>query len=114
MYLATRETDDVFIFDLSGRLDLECMSVVESKINSSISNNPAGKYIFNFNNVDYISSYFLKVIISTARSIAEGEGELKLCCINNAIKRIFDIVNMDEIVEIFELETDAVRSFYQP
>ena len=111
MELVTREIENIRIFDLSGRLDFEFISSAESKITSFIQKKPSGNFLFNFCDVEFISSSFLKVIIVNARKITEAKGELKLCCLNKSIKRIFDIVNIEEIVEVFDSEKEAIKSF---
>jgi len=45
------------------------------------------------------------------RILKESNRKLKLCSMNNAVKKIFEVVELMDMFEIYETEEEAIASF---
>ena len=62
--------------------------------------------VLNFENVKFLSSAVLGLLIRISKKIYQRNGQLKLCCINAKIFEIFKITRLDRVFEICE-DVDA-------
>jgi anti-sigma B factor antagonist len=58
-----------------------------------------------------MSSSGLRIFVSTMRILKEAKRKLKLCNMNNAVKKIFEVVELMDMFDIFESEEEALSSF---
>ena len=100
----------VTIVDLKGRLDVHYSTEIEEGLNQLIN----GGRIFillNLKAVEYLSSSGLRIFIATMRKLKEKNGKLKLCNMSDAVKKIFRVVELIDMFEIYEDEQQAAQSF---
>ncbi|MDD5067236.1 MAG: STAS domain-containing protein [bacterium] len=101
---------DMAIVNLKGRLDVFYSSEIETELGKLIQ---AGKkkLILSLNDIEYLSSSGLRVFIAVSRKLKEINGQLKLIKLNETAKKIFKIVELIDMFDIYETEEDAIRSF---
>jgi anti-sigma B factor antagonist len=58
--------------------------------------------VLNFENVKFLSSAVLGLLIRISKKIYQRNGQLKLCCINPKIFEIFRITRLDRVFDICE------------
>ena len=61
--------------------------------------------------VEYMSSSGLRIFVSTMRILKDNNKKLKLCNINSAVKKIFEVVELMDMFEIYDNEVLALESF---
>jgi anti-sigma B factor antagonist len=66
--------------------------------------------ILNFENVKFLSSAVLGLLIRISKKVYQRNGQLKLCCINAKIFEIFKITRLDRVFEICEDVDAAVQT----
>lgn len=101
---------DIVIINLKGRLDVHYSSEVEEEINKLIQEGKK-KLIISLNDIEYLSSSGLRIFIAVSRKLREVGGQLKLIKLNETAKKIFKIVELIDMFDIYESEDDAVKSF---
>lgn len=111
MELNRKKIDNVVVIYLAGRLDVHLSAEIEKEINSIIQNEPECHLLLNLKDVEYMSSSGLRIFVSTMRVLKETKRKLKLCEMNNAVKKIFEVVELMDMFDIFESEDEAVKSF---
>lgn len=111
MELETKKIDNIVIIYLSGRLDVHLSADIEKEINKIIKVEPDADLLLNLLNVEYMSSSGLRIFVSTMRILKENNRKLKLCHINNAVKKIFEVVELMDMFDIYDTEEDALTSF---
>lgn len=90
-------TDDSTKFILEGKLDTVTAPQLESALNEVLDD--AKELVFDFENLEYISSAGLRVILK-AQKAKEGKGGLKIKNANSNIKEIFDITGFSDFLNI--------------
>mgnify|MGYP000999932620 FL=1 len=111
MDLRTRKVDNVIVVYLHGKLDVHVSADVEKEINRIIEQEAQSSLLLNLGQVEYMSSSGLRIFVSTMRVLKESKRKLKLCNMNNAVKKIFEVVELMDMFEVYETEEEALRHF---
>lgn len=82
---------------LTGRMDTTTAPQFETELKSSV--NGVEKLIFNFENLEYISSAGLRVIL-LAQKMMNKQGELVIRNVNEVISEVFEITGFQDILTI--------------
>jgi len=111
MQIEERNTGDVVLLDLKGKITLgEGDELLKDKVNSLV-NQGHKKIILNLADVPYIDSAGLGEVVRTYTTVSRQGGSLKLL---NLTKRITDLLSITKLLTVFETfdsENEAVRSF---
>lgn len=92
----TTETDKLIVA-LTGRLDTNTASELENELKSSIEG--IEFLVLDFNNLDYISSAGLRVLLSVQK-IMNKQGEMIIKNVNDDIKEVFEVTGFIDILNI--------------
>ena len=110
MEISISESGDVRILSFQGNLDTGTSPEAESQINGLIE---AGtqKLLVNFEQLEYISSAGLRVLLATAKKLKPSGGNLKICCLNQTVQEVFDISGFSTILSVTSTEEEALDAF---
>jgi len=110
MSIDTREENNHIIVYLKGRIDVHLASEIESELMKLIEQNPNKDFILNLIDVEYMSSSGLRVFVSIMRYLKERNRNLKLSNLSLAVKRVFEVVELMDMFDIYNDESDALAS----
>ncbi|GIX40732.1 MAG: anti-sigma factor antagonist [Leptospiraceae bacterium] len=110
MIFDTREENNHIIVYLKGRIDVHLASEIESFLMKLIEQNPTKDFVLNLSEVEYMSSSGLRVFVSIMRNLKEKNRSLKLSNLSLAVKRVFEVVELMDMFDIYEDESDAVSA----
>jgi len=105
-----KKADDAYILSLKGRLDAYSSNELEKIINKLIDKGTT-KIVVNFEEVVYISSSGLRVMLASLKRLKRVGGEIKLAALKPYVQEVFDISGFTQLFEIYDEEEDAVNSF---
>ncbi len=105
--LNTKKVGDKLVVYLEGRLDVSVANEVEEELGKLIDENNH-HIILNMEKVEYMSSSGFRACIATLRKLNAREGALKLCSIRPSVKRIFDVIELTSLFDIYESEAEAL------
>lgn len=90
---------DLMILRVGGQLDLNTAPLLEEKINASME---AGqqRLIIDFEQLEYISSAGMRVILKTSKALKRQQGALMLCAMQDYVKEVFEIAGFDSFLSI--------------
>jgi anti-sigma B factor antagonist len=110
MEISVTESGDVRILSFQGNLDTNTSPDAENEINGLIE---AGsqKLLVNFENLDYISSAGLRILLATAKKLKASQGDLKICCLNETVQEVFDISGFATILSVSKTEEEALGAY---
>ncbi len=94
----------------SGRLDVAVSAELEEQLTKAVDDQGIEGLVLNMENVEYMSSSGFRVAIALLRKLSDRGGFLKICSLKPAVKRIFDVIELTSLFEIFETEEEAVSS----
>ena len=69
------------------------------------------KVLVDFTGNDYLSSTAFAVLLSLAKEVQGRGGTLKLCAFHPDVLRGANIIGLGRVVEIYDEERDALKSF---
>jgi len=94
------------VVDLNGEIDVYTSPKVKEAISDLIDK---GHYaiVINLENVRYIDSTGLGVLIGGLKRVREHSGTVHLVCTNPQIRKIFDITGLAKVFGIYDTEAAA-------
>jgi anti-anti-sigma factor len=96
---------------LEGRFDANTSDAVEKFIWEKIEKGRS-QFVLNMENVSFISSAGLRVVIIIARELRnEHQGDLHIAVLQSSVKRVFEISGLNNILKIFDDEETATKAF---
>lgn len=108
MEIIESKENDIEIFKLNGRLDSNTSPGLEEKIFNAIENG-AINLILDFEDLDYISSAGLRVILKATKNLKRSEGIIVLCSMQDYVKEVFEIAGFDSFLPIAANMGDALK-----
>lgn len=109
MKITTEKTDGGLIIHLEGRLDSITAGEFEKEVMPLIQQFTLNVLI-DFGKLNYISSAGLRSLIIIAKELKKIKKTLALCCLNETIKEVFSISELDTIISIFPTIEDGLIS----
>jgi len=64
--------------------------------------------VVDFSDVAYVGSAGLRVLLATAKRLRAAGGDLRVCCLNETVREVFDISGFSELLPVFASAGDAV------
>lgn len=110
MEISQKTIGAVNVVSLSGRLDAYAANDVEKKLDS-LSSIKQVHLVVNLKELEYISSSGLRVLLITLKKVTKQQGEIRLACMNPAVKDVFDIAGFTQFFKMYDKEEDAINSF---
>lgn len=99
--------DDVIVIDFFDRiLDVSEAEQMIHQVERQLLGG-SQKFIINFQQVDYINSSGLNVLITLLTKIRDNYGELYICQVSEKIKKLIQTTKLDNI---FKIEDDLERA----
>ncbi|RME89895.1 MAG: anti-sigma factor antagonist [Candidatus Hydrogenedentota bacterium] len=99
---------NVLIYHLIGELDAYTSDSFEKEVSSTI-NEKARTYVLDLSGLDFISSTGIGLIVGLREQLKEKNLDLKLAEAQESVKRIFEIVGLDEIFVFYNTVEEAIQ-----
>ncbi|NNG00279.1 MAG: STAS domain-containing protein [Desulfobacteraceae bacterium] len=100
--------NNIDIFSLKGRLDSNTSSNLETKIVDAMANG-SKNIVINFEQLDYISSAGLRVILKATKDLKRTDGKIMLCAMQDYVKEVFEIAGFDTFLPIVPTMNEAME-----
>lgn len=111
MKLQTKKVGNVIVVYLTGRLDVQLSVLIEKEIHQLIQTEPTCHLLLNLSDIKYMSSSGIRIFVSTTRILKETERKLKLCNLSEPVKKIFEIVELLDMFDVYYSEESAIKDF---
>jgi anti-sigma B factor antagonist len=109
MTITEQVQGDVVLVSLQGRLDGNTSASLESAF-AKLVEQGNGKFVFNLQGLDYVSSAGLRSLLSAAKMVKVIQGKLALARMNEQVKEVFDMSGFSSIFKLYETEDEAVNA----
>ena len=110
MHFSHSSANGVQILGLIGRLDANSSPDAETQLSRLIDRGET-RVLINLEQLDYLSSAGLRVLLVAAKRLNSIDGELRICGTNDLVKEIFQISGFDNILNVHDTQTDALEGF---
>lgn len=101
---------DVVVVRLEGRIDVQAALELEKQINDILNDN-VNKIVFDFEKVQHLSSSGIRVLISSLRRTTANKGGVKLSNVDQSIRKILKLVELDSLFMYYDSVDEAVKAF---
>ena len=110
MQITVKAVGDVKVVEFEGKLDTHTASGAQTELTQLI-NGGEKKILLNFAKLDYISSAGLRILLVAAKQLKTAGGELRICCLNEIVREVFDISGFTTILKVIGSEPEALDGF---
>ncbi|WP_099158422.1 anti-sigma F factor antagonist [Virgibacillus ndiopensis] len=100
--------EDVLIVRLSGELDHHESEALRNEWKEKMYRNPVKHVVLNLEDVSFMDSSGLGVILGRYKEVLQLGGELVVCSISPPVKRLFEMSGLFKIVRLEENEQYAL------
>ncbi|QOR65344.1 anti-sigma F factor antagonist [Cytobacillus suaedae] len=105
--------NNVLCIRLAGELDHHTAEELRQQVTSKLEENKINHIILNLEKLSFMDSSGLGVILGRYKQIKNNGGEMVVCSISPAVKRLFDMSGLFKIIrleqdEVFALQTLGV------
>jgi len=107
--LRTKEVGNTIVAYLKGRLDVHISGEIEKDLMQLSDKNPDSDFVLNLEGIEYMSSSGLRVLVALMRHLKTRNRKMKLCNMNVAVKKIFEVVELMDMFDIYPSEEEALR-----
>lgn len=107
MAFTTRSYGDVCVLELGGRFDAQLAPRVQEWQQAA----PSPFLVINLAAVHFLDSGALAVLVSGMKRCRQQGGDLRLCQLQQEVRIIFELTNMNRAFVICDSEAEAVASF---
>ena len=97
------------IAKIDGRLDGANAQEFQGDLTDSIEAGDRA-VILDFENLSYISSAGLRVILITAKALRRQNAELAVCSLSDPIREVFEISGFDQIIPVRDSQAEAIAA----
>ena len=108
MEIIETKQNGFLIFKLKGRLDSKTSPDFEKRIFEAIESG-SNSIIVDFEDLDYISSAGLRVVLKATKNLKRSEGRFVLCSMKDYVKEVFEISGFDTFLPIVPTLDEALN-----
>ena len=109
MVLKFNKIDDKLVIFLMGELDHHSAEEVRVKIDDRIDRDNIKKVIMDFNNVTFMDSSGIGVVIGRYKKIQNRDGKVCVVNVNERIDRVFTLSGLYTIIKSYKNIDEAVE-----
>ena len=97
------------VLELKGRLDTVTSIDLEKKI-QELMERPERRLVFDFSELNYISSSGLRVLLMAAKRLKAVDGKMALVSLNDQNQAVFEIAGFSSFFTVYQSQDEAINS----
>ncbi len=110
MKIRIREAGNISIIDIEGRIDINSSEIIESV--GWLIKSRKKDILLNFDKVDMLDYSGISILAIAYKNVVNHKGKLKFCSVSLHIEKLFNLVRLDSIFEIYKDEETALKTFH--
>lgn len=108
MEISQKEENGIVFLAFEGRLDGTNAAEAEQTV-KNILEGENKRLLFNFENLEYLSSAGLRVILGAAKEMKRKDGKFVLCALNSYVKEVFEVSGFGSIIPIADSVEEGIE-----
>ena len=109
MAINAERQGDTLVAKAEGRIDGTNAREFQDDLDSVIEEGDR-TVILNFEDLMYISSAGIRVVLMTAKTLQRREARFALCSLSEPVREIFEVSGFDKIIPIHASQADAISA----
>lgn len=110
MELKVTETDGVHVLQFVGDLDGRSAPAAQDALVALVERG-ATKLLIDFEELLFISSAGLRVLLVTAKRLHQVQGDIRVCQPNSSVMEVFEMTGFDSIIPVLATREEALLQF---
>jgi anti-sigma B factor antagonist len=111
MTIKSEVIDDILIFSVEiKRATVDTADLLKEKLTRIIKEGRT-KVIIDMSQIEFTDSSFLSSLLAGLKQVSKFNGDIKLAGLRPAVRYVFQITRLDEVIEIYENTDSAIKSF---
>ncbi len=102
--------EEVEVIRCNGDLSVNSMTIFKSKVKKLMDKNQR-KVVLDLGKANQVDLAGLGLLVEKIRQVRSVKGDIKLCNVSSSVKDAFRIVGVSKLIEFYDTEVDALRSF---
>lgn len=112
MDVLERRMEGIVVLSLIGRLDSNTSDEFERMLLEKVHEGET-RFVLDFEELDYISSAGLRVLLKATKELKKTSGRLCLCSIRDYIREVFDMSGFSSFLPIHPDVQESLKGFVQ-
>jgi anti-sigma B factor antagonist len=111
--LGFEKRGDITIGSIHAASVLDALNVTRfgEEVTRYLTQNPGTNLLLDFQNVEYLSSAVLTELLRIKQTTEQTKGTLRLCGLNDNIRKVFEITNLDQVFVIYGAQDRALTQY---
>lgn len=110
MKIKIQDRQEISIVSLEGNIMQEDVAIFRSRLDDLVQSGKI-KIVLDLNNVNFLSSMCIAVIVETKNQLINKKGDIKLAAVNYHVKNVFDLTRLSDKFEMYGSVEEAVLGF---
>jgi anti-sigma B factor antagonist len=110
MDVLEQRIEGVVVLSVKGRLDSNTSDKFEERLLNMVLEGET-RFILDFEDLDYISSAGLRVLLKATKELKKKSGRLCLCSIRDYIREVFDMSGFSSFLPIHSNIVESLKGF---
>ena len=108
--VSSRIENEITVVDIEGKMNTGASPDAEKFLNVLLDEGVT-KILLNLEELDFIASTGLRVILSTGKKLAKISGRIAICNPNHTVMDVLKMSGFSQMFNVFEDEAEAIASF---
>ncbi|HEY73067.1 MAG: anti-anti-sigma factor [Chloroflexi bacterium] len=110
MQIDVEKEKDVVVVTVEGDLDSSSAPDLRAKFEELIRQRE-NQYVIDLTGVPFMDSSGIAALVNLFKRVRIGAGDVKLCGLQEEVKKVFKLTRLDRVFDIFDTRAEAVASF---
>jgi anti-sigma B factor antagonist len=111
--ITTRKIYDVLVVEMAGRLDSYAAGDAGDQLIGLI-NGGEKKVLLNLENLEFLTSAGLRIVLRSAKLLQEKRGAFKICAAQGTVLNVLEVSGFNSLIKLYDTEKDAFAAFSAP
>jgi len=110
MKIITEPRGSCTLCKIEGEINLNTSPELRKTFDDFIRNG-VKKVVIDFSGVPYVDSSGLATLIELLQRLKRVSGTLRICCLEQKVKNVFEITKLHKLFELFDDQASALENF---
>ena len=102
-----RWADRTAVVDVAGEIDINTSPVFQQELLKLLHKRPQ-RIVINLSKVPYMDSSGVASLVKLLSRVRKGDLSLRLACLTDRVRGVFEITRLDTVFDIFDTEGEAL------
>lgn len=108
--ITSRDESGITVVEIEGKMNTGASPDAEKFLNALLEDGVT-KILLNLENLDFIASTGLRVILATGKKLAGVSGKLAICSPNLTVMDVLKMSGFSQMFNVFDSEEEALSNF---